>query len=271
MRAVLGIDAAWTEQGPSGVALIQEESDNWRVVCVAPSYEAFIAASRETPVDWHAGSFTGSWPKIGELIKAAREMTTAPLCVVAVDMPLSKTSITSRRAADSAISRAFGSRGCSTHSPNRVRPGSLGESLTAQLLSAGFPLATAPLLAANSPCAIEVYPHQALLMLLGRDYRVPYKVSRSWKYWPGASVSERISRLLEEFDHINSALGTSLGGEPLRLPSGPQVPALAALKRYEDALDALVCAWVGLRFAKGTAVSYGDESAAIWVPSPSAA
>ncbi|MDW7774366.1 MAG: hypothetical protein SCH71_15885 [Desulfobulbaceae bacterium] len=38
------------------------------------------------------------------------------------------------------------------------------------------------------------------------------------------------------------------------------------LKRYEDALDALVCAWVGVKFLEGETQPLGDETAAIWCP-----
>jgi predicted RNase H-like nuclease len=51
------------------------------------------------------------------------------------------------------------------------------------------------------------------------------------------------------------------------LPDAARVPSLAHLKRYEDALDALVCAWVGVCALNGSARAYGDDAAAIWVPS----
>lgn len=40
----------------------------------------------------------------------------------------------------------------------------------------------------------------------------------------------------------------------------------ARLKRYEDAIDALVCGWVGIRYLAGDAVGHGDATAAIWCP-----
>jgi predicted RNase H-like nuclease len=40
----------------------------------------------------------------------------------------------------------------------------------------------------------------------------------------------------------------------------------SGLKRYEDSLDALVCACVGAKYLEGSAVPYGDNTAAIWVP-----
>jgi predicted RNase H-like nuclease len=266
MRAVLGIDAAWTEGEPSGVCLVEGEGDSWRVVCAAPSYESFLGASRGTPIDWQMPRFPGVNPDLPRLMDAARKMTTATIGTVAIDMPLARTPISSRRVADSEISRIFGSRGCSTHSPSPVRPGPLGASINAQLLAEGFPLATTNCAGRNSPCTVEVYPHPALLTLLGRDYRVPYKVSRSSKYWPGASVPERIARLLDQFEEINAGLGAELGGSPVRLPAASDVPTLSVLKRYEDTLDSVICAWVGLKFAQDAATPYGDETAAIWVP-----
>ena len=266
MQAILGIDAAWTEREPTGVALIQGDRESCSVVCVAPSYDAFVACSQGAPVDWQASKFTGSWPNVAELIKASIEMASAELAVVATDIPIAKVPFESRRAADSAISKAFGGRGCSAHSPSAVRPGALGRSLMAQLDAEGFPLATTAPRPDDIRCTIEVYTHPALLALLRRDYRVPYKVLRSGKYWRGASVSERVSNLLAELENINLALGAFFGGAPISLPLGQDVATLAGLKRYEDALDALVCAWVGLRFVDGAAASYGDDSAAIWVP-----
>jgi hypothetical protein len=40
---VLGIDAAWTENEPSGVALIENSQGGWRCVAVTPSYDSFLA------------------------------------------------------------------------------------------------------------------------------------------------------------------------------------------------------------------------------------
>ena len=34
----------------------------------------------------------------------------------------------------------------------------------------------------------------------------------------------------------------------------------------EDALDALIGGWVGIKYLEGDCTAYGDESAAIWIP-----
>lgn len=265
-RVILGIDAAWTATEPSGVALIRSDGSSWEAVAVAPSYESFVALGRREPVDWGRRP-VGSWPEMGEVTSAACTIAeVASLDVIAVDMPMSRERFSGRRTADREISRAFGGQGCSTHSPNASRPGRLGSDLTSRLAERGFPLATADPDSRGLPCAIEVYPHPALLSLLAVDYRVPYKVSRSSRYWKRTSVSERIEKLLAQFERIYSALTNEFGVLPVALPEPGEATSLASLKRYEDALDALICAWVGARFSAGAAESYGDESAAVWVP-----
>jgi predicted RNase H-like nuclease len=136
----------------------------------------------------------------------------------------------------------------------------------AQLVAEGFPLATVDPAGPRRACTIEVYPHPALLSLLKASYRIPYKVTRSAKYWKGASVRDRIDRILVEFQRIQDALEKVLGPLTFELPSSSSVATLSHLKRYEDALDALICAWVGIRFVQGAAEAYGDSKAAIWLP-----
>ena len=97
-------------------------------------------------------------------------------------------------------------------------------------------------------------------------FRVPSKVRKSRKYWPRESVPGRIRYLLEELTTIREALGKVFEGVMLELPEPGAVKSLAALKRYEDALDALVCAWVGVEYLAGRAVPLGDDDAAIWCP-----
>ena len=50
-------------------------------------------------------------------------------------------------------------------------------------------------------------------------------------------------------------------GGALRVPS---TGTIAALKRYEDALDALICAWVGTEYLAGRLRAHGDATAAVW-------
>lgn len=265
---ILGLDAAWTPGEPSGVALVARESGEWRCLCAAPSYNAFARCSSGESVDWRNGAFAGTVPDVSSMLEAATLLAGASPDIVAIDMPMSCEPIVGRRVADAAISTAFGARGCSTHSPNRDRPGSLGDALTKALGASGYTLATAAEMCGTAARTIEVYPHPALLVLLGRAYRVPYKVSKSKKYWPQATIQERIRKLLEEFTAIENALRSAFGKTHIPLPSYGEVHKLSELKRYEDALDALISAWVGVEYIEGRSQAYGNDKAAIWVPSP---
>jgi hypothetical protein len=48
MRAVLGIDSAWTLSQPSGVALAAEKGSAWKLVAVEASYQPFDAKADST-------------------------------------------------------------------------------------------------------------------------------------------------------------------------------------------------------------------------------
>ena len=93
-----------------------------------------------------------------------------------------------------------------------------------------------------------------------------YKISKSRRYWPTDTKAQRIKSLLSKFQEIHDALSAVFGPLELSLPVPDHVGSLSALKRYEDALDALVCAWVGVCYMQGEAVPLGDDKAAIWCP-----
>lgn len=270
-NAVMGIDAAWTRTKPSGVALLCQGDDRrWRCAALAPSYLAFGAlAAPGTAVNWGQAA-QGTPPDPQNLMAAARKLLPTGadhvLCV-AVDMPMAMVPILTRRCADNEVSKKYGAAGCATHSPSPARPGTLGQSLTDGFLGNGLELAVqGTVVCPGQAYLVEVFPHPALLMLLQADYRVPYKVSKAGRYWPGRSVPDRIALLLEQFERILSALQVEIEDIPLALPPPGSVRTLSELKRYEDALDALVSAWVGTQFLAGSALAHGDATAAIWCP-----
>ncbi len=266
MSVILAIDAAWTEGKPSGVAVMVSSGKRWRCAAVAPSYEAFLMLSNGVHVDWTGRRFDGSVPEATLLLDAASRLAGARVDLVTIDMPVAMVPITGRREADECISKKYGGRGCSTHTPGCARPGKLGECLTKQFKAAGYSVATKAEPAGRTMRLVEVYPHPALLTLLEREYRVQYKVAKSHRYWPKSTVMQRIAALLNEFRVISEALVRIVGPVALPLPQADAVPSLTALKRYEDAVDALLCAWVGICYLEGTAVAFGDETAAIWCP-----
>lgn len=174
-----------------------------------------------------------------------------------MDIPLSRKRIVGRRAADHAISTAFGAAKCSAHSPNSNRPGAWGQELQQCAEDAGYVLRVAgdPPGLPRTRSLIEVYPHPALLRLTGSAERLEYK----------SKFPRDVRRLA--FTTIAAALRRTM---PAVTPAD-LIPAKAASgrewKAAEDALDALVCCWIGLEFLSQRAIPYGDRDAAVWVPS----
>lgn len=89
MTGILGIDAAWTEKEPSGIALLEGSPGSWRCVTVTPSYDSFLALAEGTSVDWTIRA-RGAVPEAGRLVAAAERLLDGQkIAVVTVDMPLS--------------------------------------------------------------------------------------------------------------------------------------------------------------------------------------
>src|SRR3984957_3971749 len=252
MTSILALDPAWTATEPSGVAVLQLVKDRWKCVGLAPSYSQFIELANGTPVDWTKVPSAGR-PDVDALMAAAKTLLGGEsVDLVTVDMPVALTSIHKRREADSAVSQKFGSKGCSTHSPSEVRPGEIGRLLTERFKELGYPVATIETPVGSTYVVAEVYPHPALLHLLGKDFRYKYKIGRANEYWP--KIIDELSVTIARIDL------------PLPAKSDLETYASTALKRFEDALDALIGGWVGIKNLEGDCTAYGDESAAIWIP-----
>lgn len=264
--AVLGIDAAWTVGKPSGISLLVQTDTGWNSVALAPSYEQFMELADGKAINWDQTP-KGGEPDLKMLVQAAQQMVSpTKISTIAVDIPISLQKISGRRAADSAISRSFGAKGCSTHSPNEQRPGPLADKYRVTCDRLGFQLATTSTPVGSYPSLIEVYPHTALLELLGLDFRLPYKVEKSNSYWKAETAQKRKSNLVAALNSILTGLSQKIDSIPLEIPDAGNVPSFKSLKCYEDALDALICAWVAIAYLEEECVSHGDERAAIWVP-----
>jgi predicted RNase H-like nuclease len=123
----------------------------------------------------------------------------------------------------------------------------------------------------NSHVFIEVYPHPAIIELLGLDERLKYKVSKLQKYWPGLADDKRREAVAQNLARLRTALDKRIAGVADWLPSAKSFiknGSMLCSKGYEDALDAIVCAWIGCEFLAGRCVAYGDAESAIWLPKP---
>ncbi|MGO8758715.1 MAG: DUF429 domain-containing protein [Terracidiphilus sp.] len=260
MGAILGIDAAWTLNGSSGVALIrQNTAGRWECIAVEAGYSAFISLIERTPAEDLIDQLPAR-----RLIQVAEQLAKTPITLVVADIPLSRKPITGLRFADLEIGRRFGAFGCATHAPNSARPGPVSEHFRDGFEECGFRLATNASQLAD--CAlIETYPHPALLSLMNANYRLEYKVNKTTKYWPKDDKPTRMTKLLGVLRSIHRELSRCISGIGFEVPE--TAGTFSELKPIEDKIDALVCAWVGIQVLAGKAEPFGDEEAAIWLPS----
>jgi predicted RNase H-like nuclease len=135
--------------------------------------------------------------------------------------------------------------------------------MRADFAHSGYDLATDRI---GARSLIEVYPHPALLVLTGRAMRLPYKYGKIAKYWRDLDQMARRKALLEVWREIVSALDRNIAGVAESLPLPDIEAAAVTMKAFEDSLDAVVCAWVGICTVEGRAEALGDADSAIWTP-----
>lgn len=259
MRAVLGIDAAWTQKNPSGIAVAIEESERWRLAGAYPSIAHFLAAAHSQPAP---DKPSGGVAPAQELLDAAHALVGRLPDLVAIDMPMALEPITGRRASDDALSRAYGDKWCAAHSPSAERPGPISDRLRIAFADAGYPLCIDHI---ATPGLLEVYPHPALVELCAETKRLPYKVGKISSYWPKAEREHRRLLLSGEWSSIGAVLEPYLQGAEAYCRTADLSPR--QLKAQEDMIDAIICCISAIRALDGGARPLaGDHLSAIWVP-----
>jgi predicted RNase H-like nuclease len=254
---VLGIDAAWTPHGSSGVALMGANGTRREVIRAAPSFLEFVDQPASGPRS--RKSLHGPLNAL-LLLDAAERIAGAPVDVVAIDMPMSLSAITGSREADRKIARAFSAMHAGPYTPRPDCPGPYGRAVMEAFVRAGFPLATSA--QPRGRALIEVSPLAALARRL--QMRPTYKTARTSKYWKDLDREARMISLLAMWAKVEAALLEEVSD--LRFVRPAEAVSFASLQPFEDVLDAIICAWVGVRFNEGTAEPFGDDDAAIWVP-----
>ncbi len=237
-----GVDLAWGGRNPTGVAVVD-------------------AAGRLV----HVGAVRDD----AAILAALRPYTRGD-CLVAFDAPLVVTNRTGQRPAEAALGRDFRRFEAGAHPVNTTKPEFADGPRAARLaLSLGLdldPFSSAPRL------AIEVYPHAATVVL--------FRLARTLKYKakPGRDLDRLKAELLILMDGIE---GFARAAVPLDVASHDGWAALrrqvvtaqrkSELRRAEDPVDAVVCAYVALysrRHPAGVTV-YGDvATGCIVTPSP---
>jgi predicted RNase H-like nuclease len=227
----VGVDLAWAGRNPTGVAVVDSDGALVSVGAVRADDEILAALHPYVRGD----------------------------CLVAFDAPLVVNNPTGQRPAETALNRDFrrfeaGTHPCNTGKPefaNGARGGRLARALDLDM----DPRSPAP------RRAIEVYPHAATVAL--------FRLERTFKYKakPGRSVDRLKSELLLLMDGVERL---AQAPTPLRVGQHDGWSELrravltaqrkSELRRAEDPVDAVVCAYVALyaqRCPAGVTI-YGD-------------
>lgn len=225
MRTI-GIDLAWGRRNTTAAVALEMQGDAGFWIVVA---EADALTDDESILDFVRQADPGSGIVLG------------------IDAPLDVPNETGERPVEAILRRCFGRYQAGAHPANRRLYGGdiRGERLTARL-AAEFGIDNSFEFARGDPgvrCCIEVFPHPAQVVL--------FELSRTLKY--KARTGRDLPSRQAEFVRLVAGLhALSLQTPALRAPDWLAPPADdlrgMALKRYEDRLDALVCAYVAAYF-----------------------
>jgi predicted RNase H-like nuclease len=188
--------------------------------------------------------------------------------LVAIDAPTIVPNSTGRRPCEAILSRCMAKAQAGPHPANRtlltgtdgtIRGERIANALAAQSIPQTPYLTGLPI---DKPrrAAFEVFPHPAHIALFGLEKTLKYKAK------PKRTGETRLAEFRRYIDCL-SAL--RFADPPLAFPTeGPlfleqEITTLksAALKRYEDTLDALTCAYIALyyhRWGKAKCAILGD-------------
>ena len=234
----VGVDLAWGERKPTGLAVLDDDGH-------------LLHASAVSSDD--------------EIVSALTPFVEGE-CVVALDAPLVVTNPSGSRPAEAALSRDFARFDAGAHPSNTARAEFRDQPRGARL-AARLGLDIDPETRAARR-AIEVYPHPATVAL--------FRLGRTLKYKnkPGRDIGLLRSELLVLMGLLEGLAGASppLLLTPRRSGAGPQPPwpalrgaAEAATRKsqlrvVEDQVDAVICAYVALVAVRRPerTTTYGD-------------
>ncbi|MCV7366368.1 GTP pyrophosphokinase [Mycolicibacterium duvalii] len=236
----IGVDLAWGQRRPSGVAVV-DDAGRLLLATVATDDDSICAALTPYVQDD---------------------------CVVGFDAPLIVRNPTGQRPAEREINADFARFQAGTHPSNTGRP-EFAEGTRAARLAEALDLD----IDARSPTprrALEVYPHAATVAL--------FRLGRTLKYKskPGRAVAQmraellRLMELVESLSNADPALRCSVSEAWVRLRQAAEsATRKSELRRVEDPVDAVVCAYVAMFAARRPDdVSYYGDRATGYIVTP---
>ncbi len=91
------------------------------------------------------------------------------------------------------------------------------------------------------------------------DFPAPCRVPPDSAPSPNPTDHVRV-KVVDVWERILDALGMVIDGIDLTTPTPSEATAMttAALKRYDDALEGLICGWIGIEYLEGRCTAFGD-------------
>jgi predicted RNase H-like nuclease len=225
----VGIDLAWSDHNPSGVAALRWTDGMATLVTPLPANPLYTDA---------------------EIIAYVQAIAGRGNMVIAIDAPLVVPNQTGRRPAEACLQPAFGRFHAGAHPANRERltiynHGTIRGEVLIERLST-LAVRHDPAIQPRTPTrqAFEVYPHPAMIVLFGLDRVLKYKAKRNHSPQQRQDAFRQYQRHLDNLKNAQppAALPASLLSEEQLKKRG------RALKHYEDQLDAILCAYVALYY-----------------------
>ncbi len=181
---------------------------------------------------------------------------------IAVDAPLIINNRVGQRTCERCLGSDYGSKKASCHSSNLTRyPDAAGVDLANRLTRKGYSHASL-----CDKFIIECYPHPAIIEIFGLSERILYKKGRvSIRRCGQKQLAKLISKLSK-----SSIVTLEIPNNLRSFLSPERIDGLRgiALKENEDALDSIICAYIGALFKlRVQSRTYGDkQDGYIYVP-----
>ncbi len=253
----LGLDLAWGSKNTSGACALT------------------LAANKEEPYSLHLANITealGDDDAILDWVTHWDQVAGQEGLILGIDAPLLVPNETGKRPCETELGRRFARYQAGAHPANRqiFHDNVRGERLVARLAAQNIhhdPYLISPM-EPNVRRVMEVFPHPAHIIFFSLAKTLKYKAKPGRDYPGRWAVFQDYVRYLRGLETADPALHLAHVWPPEDVTGVKG----RALKRYEDSLDALTCAYIAAwywRYGAEGAEVIGDMAAGyIVVPKP---
>ncbi len=230
-RHFIGVDLAWGEKKPTGLAVLDSRGDLRHLSA-------------------HGND--------ADILQALRPYTLGP-CVVAIDAPLVVVNAGGNRPAEAQLNKDFRRFQAGAHPSNTAKP-EFAQTPRGARLSDALGLDINPESTADRR-ALEVYPHPATVVLFGLDRTLKYKAKPGRSFVDLQAALLRLMELIESLAAAPTPMTVTGNATWVGLRRDVQhAERKSELRRAEDPVDAVLCAYVSMlaHLTPQDLTTYGD-------------